>query len=199
MKKFLLLGAVTFSVACLETEKDPDDTAADTGVADTEVEDTAIEDTADTADTADVTPATVSALVTWDADGMNLELFDIDTEAQYYFGIAQTNGLTNNEETLAAYLWTAEDCHYGYVTGDTDLQWCHVVPSGSYSLRLDSTTSTSDVTEEGDPQVTYLEQEDGTDGFTYFLEDASNGNCYVWGDSVAYYDDYVYACEVVSW
>ena len=209
MKNFFILSAVAFSVACMDTVKDTGEDPADTATEDSgaEEEDTAEEDTGETE------PAEVEALVEWDDDGATITLFNSDPTAQYFFGVAQTYDETDNTVAQEApnWYWTREDCDLGF---GTDVI-CHQVPLGTESLRLDAecdynlVKSTTDGTETGDPQITYLTANgftaapddcspgatDLTSSYTYILD--AGTMCWVWGSAIGYYDSF--DCEAVAW
>ena len=197
MTRYFAFGAILFSTACLEV-KDTDTSLEEPG------EDTSVP--ADTADT-DVPAAPMSAWISWNADGATLNIENA-TDSVYYFGMAQTNDNTNSVDANNDWLWVAEDCHYGYTgpnSTEVQFKYCHEVPADDdgdtyIALELISLRDTAGVTQTGNPQNTYLTQnhpDDGSEltwGYTYILEDATNQECYVWGNSPAFYDDFYYAC-----
>ena len=204
MTRFFALGALLLSTACLEV-KTEDTSLEPSNSPTTDPEDTGDTDTDDPVDTGDAPVEPVSAWVMWDSDGAILNLENVDSDAVYYFGIAQTNGNTNSADANNAYLWVAEDCFLGYTgpDGELDFAYCHEVPAaedGYVGLELINVDGTDGVTESGNPQYTYLSDSDdgGNDmtwGYTYILDDASNEMCYVWGNEPAFYDEYWYSCE----
>ena len=191
MTRFVTLGALLLSTACLEVKSDDTsvEPSAEPGSPSTEPG----SPTSDPSTEPSVEP--LSAWVVWDSDGALLNVENADDNSLFYFGIAQTQhgAYTSSAQAEAAQQWTAEDCTGQSGQGD----FCHEVPSavdGYASLELISSSYGSQ-TSEGDPQYTLLTEALEQDGFTYILDDSANEKCYVWGDTPAYYDDFYYSCE----
>ncbi|NOY27320.1 MAG: hypothetical protein GXP62_15740 [Oligoflexia bacterium] len=108
----------------------------------------------------------------WDGSGISVDLVNGDS-AGYSFGMAETD--------CGGDCWTGEDCLYGYTLGDGSvLSYCHPLSSTGGYL---TTVGDSDLIVEGsttilDPATMYI---------TYYLEEVSSGDCWIWGYDTSYY------------
>lgn len=167
MKKLILLPTLAM-FACIDGTTDKE--TGDSGVVDTDTEEAA--------------DPTATAGVSWGADSVTLELTVTDglDGAEYFWGIAETNGdcLTSDWGC-----WTGEDCYEGFLldTGDT-LSYCHPISETGGNLAYGATT---DGVAEG--MDTVFSGDQFSSITTHIVEDqaSADGPCWTWGADTSYY------------
>jgi len=123
------------------------------------------------------TPAELAATVEWGASSITVTLTGMD-DGGYYFGMAESSASTDP--------WTGEDCMDGYTTGSgTNYTYCHPVPASGV-MTLNYGGGFDDLAE-GSETVFGSQAFDGD--VTYYLEETSTGDCWVFGRASSHYDN----------
>jgi hypothetical protein len=127
--------------------------------------------------------------VSWGASSVDLTIMNGDSASEYYFGIAETNDGCLNAEYGC---WTGEDCYLGYdlVTTSDTLSYCHPSSSTGASLAYGGDPN---ALSEGSATVFSADFEGLV---TFYVENYTSGECWVWGADTSYYADL--GCTVVD-
>lgn len=141
-------------------------------------------------DTSENQPRPSVMSVDWGENAVSVNfLFEAGSEdAEYYWGIAETNGdCLDSEEGC----WTGEDCFRGFNTETGNLSYCHPISETGGSLVYGA--SPENVTEGAD---TVFSGDQFASIVTHIIHDRSftEGPCWIWGADWWYYDDYEKNC-----
>jgi hypothetical protein len=172
---YITMLGMTFTVGCGSDEKtDSGDTGETAG------------DDDDDDDTTTTTPG-LTVDVTWTDDGLTPEdtdgdsLPDINCDDSVNVTISdplgQTSWMFGMAETGSPAGWYGEDCYLGYAS----FNFCH-------SIGIDSTiTEVTDCSAMSVADGMTLLDAEKDPFLTYYLEDGTTGDCFVWGEDTTYY------------
>ena len=127
--------------------------------------------------------------IAWGSTSLDLTIMNGDPNADYYFGVAETNDGCRAAEYGC---WTGEDCYLGYdlQSANSTLAYCH--PSSSTGVSLSYEGDPNSLNEGSDTVFT----SDFEGQVTFYVEDYTSGMCWVWGAEPDYYADL--GCTIVQ-